>query len=552
MAAWKHVVIFFMYVALHRLFGDLMLSGRFILTLQGTFAIIRRLLPSFGGTMRKQTIALIALLFMLLTVPAFAAQVRVFVADMNAIGAQNKDDMKATLQMLLSSRLNGDNLVAVGSAAEADAIVTGTYVTIGKVFSVDALAKTAAGKTLTRAFVQGEGQDELIPAMGKLADKLSAELVKIYATGQVASATTSAMIPARSSFAAPKSDIIKNEQQVRHASSSEFIKPADSERSSSGSWQSKRLNGAANLMAIGKILADGNREIFLAEDRKLVYYRQGAEMKFVTEIEFKNSEKILSLDTIEGSDGAVDIYVTIVRSDDLASQVWQVKGDKLVQIAAKLPYFFRSFNLAGGTKKLYAQPMGRDADFYGDIAEVNRIGSTITLANPVKMPRYGDLYSFNQFRDQEGKTFTVVINPDGYLIVYDQQLTEVWRSNDKFGGSELFFQKEDANPRVTGDKFRTIFMNQRVQVSSKGDILVGKNEGFWVMGDARSYKKGAVYNLVWNGSSLEEKWRTRDTQSYMPDYYFDEARNELLLLQIVQRSGLTGRGASSLAIKKVE
>ncbi|MBC8018919.1 MAG: VCBS repeat-containing protein, partial [Verrucomicrobia bacterium] len=439
-----------------------------------------------------------------------------------------------------------------GSAAEADAIVTGTYVTIGKVFSVDALAKTAAGKTLTRAFVQGEGQDELIPAMGKLADKLSVELGKIYSTGQVPAAAASSVLPAQVPLSVPKSDFIKNEQQVRPAPAGEFIKPSDYERSSSGGWQSKRLNGAANLMAIGKVLTDGSREIFLAEDRRLSYYRQDAVMKLVAETEFRNSEKILSLDTIEGSDGGLDIYVTIVRSGELASQVWQVKGDKLVQIAEQLPYFFRSFSLAGGPKKLYAQPMGRDADFFGNIDEVSRTGSTIYLKNPIKMPRYGDLYSFNQFRDRDGKIYSVVINPDGYLIVYDQGLTEIWRSNDKFGGSELFFQKEDANPRVTGDKFRSIFMNQRVQVTPKGDILVGKNDGFWVMGDARLYKKGAVYNMVWNGSSLEEKWRTRDTQNYMPDYFYDEARNELLVLQTVQRPGLTGRGASSLAIKKVE
>ncbi|MGB9082339.1 MAG: hypothetical protein WCD00_13655, partial [Desulfuromonadaceae bacterium] len=137
--------------------------------------------------------------------------------------------------------------------------------------------------------------------------------------------------------------------------------------------------------------------------------------------------------------------------------------------------------------------------------------------------------------------------------VYDQQLNELWRSNDKFGGSELYFQKEDdSNLRVSGDKFRWIFMNQRIQVSSKGEILVGKNEGFWVLGNARSYKRGAVYCLVWNGSSLEEKWRTRETQNYMPDYLFDEARNELLILQTVQRPGIASRGASSLSIKKVE
>lgn len=502
--------------------------------------------------MKKQIIALVALLSMLLAIPAFAAQLRVFVADMNAIGAQNRDDMKATLQMLLSSRLNSDRIIAVGTAAEADAIVTGTYVTIGKVFSVDALAKTVAGRTLTRAFVQGENQDELIPAVGKLAEKLAAELDKISAAGQIPAAGGYAVQPVPAPLSAANSEFIKKDIQVRQAPASEFIKPIEYERSSSGGWQSKRLGGAANLMAIGKTLPDGDREIFLVEDRRLSYYRQGTEMKLVAETEFRNSEKILSVDTNEGSDGSQDIYVTLVRSDNLASQVWQVKGDKLVQVAEKLPFYFRSFNLAGGPKKLYAQSMGSDADFYGDIAEVSRTGSTVTLKNPIKMPRFGDLYSFNQFRDRDGKIYTVSFNPDNYLVVYDQALVELWRSNDKFGGSELYFQKEDANPRVTGDKFRSIFMNQRIQVTSKQEVLVGKNEGFWVMGDARLYKKGAVYNFLWNGTSLEERWRTRDTQNYMPDYCFDEARNELLILQRVQRPGINVRGASSLTIKKVE
>jgi hypothetical protein len=503
--------------------------------------------------MKKLQMLPLILMLLLCAVSAQAAQIRVFVADMSAVGVQNRDEMKATLQLLLSSRLNSEKIMAVGSAAEADAVVTGTYVTIGKVFSVDALARTAAGKTLARAFVQGENQDELIPAVGKLADKLAAELVKIHADGQFPAATAAPVPPVQAPLAAPKTDFIKYEPQVRPAPAGEFIKPADYERSSSGGWQSKRLNGTANLMATGKTMPDGSREIFLAEDRRLVYYRQGAEMKLVAETEFRPSEKILSVDTIEASDGDVDIYVTIVRAAELASQVWQVKGDRLVQVAEKLPWFFRSFSLAGGPKKLYAQPMGRDADFYGDIAEATRAGSTVTLKNPVKMPRYGNLYSLNQFRDREGNTFTVVINPDNYLVVYDQNLKELWRSNDKFGGSELYFQKDDADPRVTGDKFRSIFMNQRVQVTGKGEVLVGKNEGFWVLGDARSYKKGAVYNMVWNGSSLEEKWRTRDTQNYMPDYFYDEGRNELLILQTVQRPGVMGgRGASALAIKKVE
>lgn len=488
--------------------------------------------------MRNLIVLLAALLVPLTVVPSFAGQMRVFVAEMTAAGAQSRDEMKVTLQTLLASRLNSDGIAAVGSAAEADVVVSGTYVAIGKNFSIDAIAKSQAGKTVARAFVQGVTEDELIPAVGKLAEKLSAELMKSSAGSR-----TDAVAPKPAP--APTA--------VVHAPGGDIVMPRAQEPGKASGWISGRLTGAANLMADGLTLPDGSREIFLAEDQRLAYYRQGKDMNLVAVVGFAATEKIISLDTIAGSAGTLDIYVTIIRAGELASQVWQVKGDKLLLVAEKLPYFFRGATLSGGAKKLYAQTTGRGDDFYGDVAEATRSGSVITLKNPLKMPRYGTIYNFNQFRNSEGKAFTVVLNPDGYLIVYDQQLSELWRSNDKFGGSELYFQKDDAgNIQITGDKYRWIFMNQRIQVSSTGDILVGKNDGFWVMGNARSYKRGAVYCLAWNGSSLEEKWRTRETQNYMPDYLFDEARNELLILQTVQRPGVFTRGASALSIKKVE
>jgi hypothetical protein len=60
--------------------------------------------------------------------------------------------------------------------------------------------------------------------------------------------------------------------------------------------------------------------------------------------------------------------------------------------------------------------------------------------------------------------------------------------------------------------------------------------------------------LYWNGAALEEVWRTKDTQNYMPDFWFDEAKSELLLLQLTQREDVLSRnkGASALQIKKVE
>ena len=495
--------------------------------------------------MKKLVIMLAVILAPVFAIPVFAAQLKVFVADINAVGAPNKDEMKTTLQTLLASRINSDQIVSVASVSEADIIVTGTYVSIGNVFSVDALAKTTGGKSLARAFVQGNSLDELIPSIGKLADKLSTELSKQYPVSLLPPQIPPPVISSQNK------EIIRSEQ-VRRTEETEFIKPRDYERGDTGGWISKRLIGAVNLITTGKTLSDGSREVFLAEDRRISYFHQSADIKLITEVELKNTEKIVSIDALDVGN-SLELYVSVMRNDEVTSQVWQVQGDKLVRLAENIPYYFRVVALLGSAKKLYAQGMGRDSDFFGEVFEASRTGSTFSLKKSIKMPRFGNIYTFNQFRDNAGGIYTVVINPDNYLIVFDSHQKELWRSNDKFGGSELYFQKDDPdNFRITGDKFRWIFMNQRIQVTSKNEVLIGKNDGFWVLGNARSYKKGAVYCLLWNGSSLDEKWRTRETQNYMPDYLFDEGRNELMILQTVQRPGLTDRGASSLAIKKVE
>ena len=492
-----------------------------------------------------------ALLVSLTAVPSYAAQIRLFVADMSVTGVQNKDEMKTTLQTLLASRLNGDTVLAVGSSAEADVVVTGSYVSIGKVFSVDALARTVDGKTLSRAFVQGDNQDELIPAVGKLAEKLLAELAKVPA----AQPPRTIALPAAVVSMPVAAGVVKG-VEVNPAVTSEFIKPKEVEvsRNDSGGWQSKRLAGAATLMATGRTSADGSRELFLAETRRISYYRQGKEMTLVASTELAEPRKIISIDTLEDGAGKLDVYVTVIRAGELLSQVWQISGDKLLLVADEMPYYFRTFSHAGGPKKLFAQTMGRsDVDFYGNVFEATRSGKTIALKNAVKMPRYGNIYNFNQFRASDGALLTTVLSTDNYLIIYDENQKELWRSNDKFGGSELFFQRDDLdNLRTTGDQYRWTFINQRIQVTPGGDVVVGKNDGFMVLGKARTYKTGAVYCFAWNGSTLDEKWHTRATQNYMPDYYLDAARNELLMLQTVLRPGMNERGASALTIKKVE
>jgi len=102
---------------------------------------------------------LLLVVSVLMAVPALAAgPLRVYVGEFNAVGVAAKDDAKAALQALLASRLNSDKLLTVSSPAEAEVVVGGTYLTIGKQYNLDAFARTAGGQTISRTVMcRGEG-----------------------------------------------------------------------------------------------------------------------------------------------------------------------------------------------------------------------------------------------------------------------------------------------------------------------------------------------------------------------------------------------------------
>lgn len=502
----------------------------------------------------------IAILMLLMAVPAFAAaSLRVYVGEFNAVGVQAKDDTKVVLQSLLASRLSGDKLLAVSTAAESDLMITGTYIAIGKQYNIDAVAKTAAGQTVARTFVQGEGgQDALFAAISKLAEKLTTDLLKQQEAGAIPRA---AQLPVALPVRPANSDIVRSsipvaQSDLQRVQQGDIIKPQTFYRGAPNKGEVKRLDGMFNLLTMAGTGTDGKRLLFMAQDRTVQLIREG-DSRPIAGFGLGVNDKILSIDYIDpAGSGKPDLYVTVVRGDEVASQIWELKNKKLVKVADNIPYFFRAIALAGGPLKLYAQEQGRKADrYYGDVYEVVRQGKKIIRKVKISMPRYGNVYSFNQFKHPSGELLTVVYHEENYLIVYDKDQKELWRSNDAFGGSELFYKVEDdAMVNPTTDKYRWFFMNQRILVTSKQEILVGKNDGFFVIGNARMYKKGAVYSLYWNGAGLEEVWRTKDTQNYMPDFAFDESRSELLLLQLTQREDVLMRtkGASALQIKKVE
>lgn len=482
----------------------------------------------------------VAALLILSVVNASAGQIKVYVAPFSVTGAAGGDELKPVLQNLLMSRLSSDSVTVLDSAESADVTVKGSYIAFGKVYSLDAVGKSREGKVLVRAFEQGESQDEMLQAVGRLAKTLLAGIEK----------SPSPALAGRGAL--PPAAIVRAEP-VALPAEKEIIRAEKIERTNISGWISQKLDGELVGIALGKRLASGERELFIAGNNSLACYRLGKELTPVAEIKVPVYRKILAVDSADvDGDGSFEIYLTLMNGEELSSEVWTVEGSSLKKIGEKLPYYFRGIT-SQGKNRIYAQQSGRDTDFYGDLFEVTKSGATFDIKNPVKLPRGGNIFNTNMIQSKEGKTYFVVMNADGYLVVFDESRKDLWKSSDKYGGSENFFAKEDLQGvRTTGALNKKTFLEQRITVTGKGEVIVPRNDGFLTIGDNRAYSKNSIFAFVWNGVTLEETWHTRQSQSYLSDYQYDDDSKELMLLEVVKKSGIFDKGASAISVKKVE
>jgi len=509
--------------------------------------------------MSRFALALITLL--LCTIPAAAAPLKISVAEFKVTGAAGKDELKGALQSMLASRLAGENLQVVGASDTPDMTVIGTYIVFGKVFSLDGQVVAHNGSVIGRAFEQGEAADDVIPAIGRLAQKLTGIIGKttgaVLDTPKIPAASPLRTVPAAgpSVAPAPPADIVRPVPIEVAKKEADIIRPVQVTRAGDSGMIGQRIDGVMIGMVQVRRVDKGSRDLVVALEKELRFYHQEKNLNLLdTEKGFGDTEKIISIDCADlDDDGVQELYVTAFNGDQLASRVYLLENGRFKKVAKELPYFFRSNSAKGKGRKIYAQEMSVNEDFYGALYEVVKTGSSFTTRNPLKLPRFANIYNMNQFPDKDGKNLFVMIHPDGYLTVYDEKGERLWKSSDKFGGSEVAFSREDVqNMSTTGNRYRKRFIEQRITVTESGEIIVPKNEGTFVVGDNRVYDKSSVYAFAWNGASLEELWHTRVSQNYLSDYSYDSEHKELVFLEVVKKAGVMENGATAVVIKRVE
>jgi hypothetical protein len=502
----------------------------------------------------KSIVPVLAALLMFLAVAgaSHAAPYKTHVAEFNVAGVPNNQDLKLTLQGILASRLNTDLVQLVEKPEQAELLIVGSYAMFGKMFSLDVLIKNNGQGRLIKVFDQGEGQEDVIPAIGRLAKKIDAELVKISTQAAPvpppAPSVTSSVMPVQ---LPPPSPNIAAPQAA--GKDNYVIRAEHSANSSPDNWSSAPLEGVFSSIATGRTLSSGERELFVAGERTIRAYLKGRDLKLLAEIVIPAPGKILTIDTADlDRDGKLEVYVSIMDRESPSSRVYQFDGSTFSIVAENLPWLFRGIGQDINSRTIFVQEMETGGKFYGGVKELSKSGSRFTANNPQKLPRSGNIFNFNRLSLASGKGFFIVLDEDGHLVISSPDGKEAWKSSDKYGGSESFFKNEILEQaRFTGDNYRWTFLEQRITLLKDGTLLVPHNEGIFSVGNNRDFNKHTLFALEWTGAVLKEKWHTRQSPSYLADYAFDETSREVLLLEVVQKAGMFSKGKSVISINSI-
>lgn len=488
---------------------------------------------------------LIILIVVTLNVSAVNAEpIKVSVAEFMTVGVEKPQEVKVMVKNLLSSRISSTDVLVIEDDGKAAMKISGGYYAVGKTFSIDATVKNSAGEVLGQKYVQGSSADELIPAISRLAEQLRQVLPIVPSKPEAA-------LRAVAGSAADK-------VSAAHSKTIENVNASDIVRAASDSKaivMNTRIEGNLVGVAPGRERAGTDREIAVADAKHVYLYVYNGSWRKVAEYELQKSGKIIALDSVDADgDGELEVYATVMDREELVSVALHITDSGFRVIAEKLPYFFRAIQFYGKKKQLFGQYTGRGADdYYGDVSLVVKNGASYSLGKALKLPKQTNIYSVNGFEDAKGNRHIVTIDGSGFLHVSDESGKEEWSGNDRFGGSETYFLRDEQQMQnVSLDRFRWKFIEQKLSVTPAGEIVVPKNSGSLVMGNNRSFDKNQVYGFVWNGATLEEKWHTKEVSGYLADYFYDSERNEIVTVEQTQKEGIFSRGTSVILIKKID
>lgn len=413
-----------------------------------------------------------------------------------------------------SGEIDNETARKIGQALDADYVVFGSLTKLGDSASLDLRIVDVKGeKAAQSVFIQAGKMEEIVAKIDDLARGVDEKVLGYPLTPVVAEK--------RGPVAAPK-EMAAVEPTIP------AFRPVAPGQAGGEFWQSKPFPFEIVGMAIGDLDGKGQNEVVVIDERNLYIYSWEKEFRQIKKIEGGRLDRFLAVEVVDvRKNGRPEIFVTCAQLDRFASFVVAYRDGNFQIVAKDLAWFLRGIELEGKGRVLLGQRKGPEQGLTWPISEIGFDGKSYRDLRDLDLPRGLTINGFSPF-SYEGKSYYAFIDTDSRLKVMNTQGKIVWKSREPYGSSNGFRIKPIPTAQAGPDSADDIlFVNARV-VNQGNEIYLIRNISpvADLFKRAKTYTRGEIQRLMWNGAVLMETWKSKEIQGYLADFQFANLSKE--------------------------
>jgi hypothetical protein len=278
------------------------------------------------------------------------------------------------------------------------------------------------------------------------------------------------------------------------------------------------------LTEAGDIDGDGVQELILGTGSRLSFHKTDGPLDpAFGSYEYKGPkrEEIIWLDAYDlDGDGKDELVISSRTSSKVVSRIYKYKNGSLSK-ELEGNHFLRVID-----GSLYGQKFDKNQGYSGPLFPV-KWGALKESPKPLatELPQGVNIFDFSFIESSEGERWTVAFDDSGYLNLYNEKGTRVWRSATNYGEGAKSFKKETRRSAVdvrSTDSDTTMYsleewiVNDRIYVMGRSALVInrvlvsGKVPGLGV-------KRSQIVGLRWIGPAFQETPMFKDISGNVRD-----------------------------------
>jgi hypothetical protein len=385
-----------------------------------------------------------------------------------------------------------------------------------------------------------------------------------------------APVPPETTPTGPKMASIQQELVREKPISTDISKPAIPETTVApqpGPWKSQELHQAALSMDVGDLLGEGSIQLVTMSRKKILVHRYQAEgLKELAKYRGAKGERFVWVSVADiNRNGRDEIFVTSQKKLSaskikLSSFVLEWDGKQLSVLLKDIDYYLRVERVPGEPARLLGQKSAKDGSFLPEIHHLVWKNNGLAPASFVSAPKSVDLFNASMGDiTGHGKTETIMINSNGYLLLLDITGQAVWKSYDSFGSSGNYIETElsrDEFPQpneeegyrfaptqIEDPNIRRLYVSSPILLTDLNrdaqlEVVVTHNlPSLAQIGGSRDYSKSEILSLSWGGNGMLQNWKTAEIKGMISSLLITDLNGDgkqELIVCINKPPGITG------------